>query len=180
MVKKVYIHKVLSIVLLLLFYACSSQKKEKTTLNIVTNSEMDTTKKYVMKELDTFSSKNIMRWKEYFNLRDFLKIYQEISSREALNNALELKGLTKLAKDSINIKELKIASFKARLNVFQNEVLRLADMTYIPAISVQEIDHQVKSVFSTFNSINSKIEHTFKKKSFDNSMELQRVFEKDD
>ena len=165
--------------MLVLLASCSSQKKEKTKPNIITSSEMDVTKKYALKQLNSPSLKNIEPWKEYFSLKDFLKIYEEISPREALNNALELKELTKLAKDSIAIEELKISSFKARLNVFQNEVLRLADMTYIPAISVKEIDHQVKNVLSTFNAMNSKIEHTFKKKSFDTSIDLQAIFGED-
>ncbi|CAM1365243.1 hypothetical protein [Tenacibaculum xiamenense] len=164
--------------IIVLLSSCTSQKKESSEQEAITNSEMDVIKKHTLKTLDSLSLKNIQSWKEYSDLKDFLKIYKEISSREALNNALELKQLTKLAKDSIDIEELKVPAFKARINVFQNEVLRLADMTYIPAITVREIDLQVKNVFSTFNSLNSKIEHTFRKKSFDNSVKLDSIFNK--
>ncbi|SED20765.1 hypothetical protein SAMN04489761_4623 [Tenacibaculum sp. MAR_2009_124] len=161
-----------------MLFSCKSQKKEAIEQNTTVNSKMDIPKKHTSKKLDSLSLNNIRLWKEYFDLKDFLKVYEEISSREALNNALELKQLTKLAKDSIDIEELKAPAFKARINVFQNEVLRLADMTYIPAITAKEIDLQVKNVFSTFSSLNSKIEHTFRKKSFDNSVKIDSIFNK--
>ncbi len=178
MSKKLYFQKLLSFLVIILLCSCTSQKKENTEQEVTTNSDMDIVKKHTSKTLDSLSLKNIQAWKEYFDLKDFLIVYENISSREALNNALELKQLTKLAKDSIDIEELKSSAFKARINVFQNEVLRLADMTYIPAITSKEIDLQVKNIFSTFNSLNSKIEHTFRKKSFDNSVKIDSIFDK--
>ena len=63
------------------------------------------------------------------NLKDFLKIYESISSIEALNNSLELKQLTKLAKDSINIEILSIIRLR-RISVLLL-ILRLI-IVFIP------------------------------------------------
>ncbi|MGG8496696.1 hypothetical protein ACQY1Q_09780 [Tenacibaculum sp. TC6] len=139
---------------------------------------MEVINSYNYTEPDSIALRNIKKWTEYFDLKDFLNEYTEISAREALNNALELRELTKKAKDSNKVQELQTPAFMARIDVFENEVLRLADMTYIPSISSNEVNFQIKNVFSTFNSLNSKIEHTYRKKSFDNSVKIDSIFNK--
>ncbi len=178
MIKNIISFNIFSFILFVFFFSCNSKKQKNTTDDLVKISKMQRKKKHKAKDLDSIASNNIKPWKEYFDLKDFLKIYESISSIEALNNSLELKQLTKLAKDSINIEVLKTPSFNARINVFQNEVSRLSDMSNIPSITAKEVVLQVENIFLTFNSLNSKIEHTFKKKMFNDSIKLDSVFDK--
>lgn len=158
---------------------CSQKKKNDSDISVNTNqNSMNINVSHNYTKIDSISLRNILEWKEYFDLKDFLDIYQKISAREALNNALELKGLTKKAIDSNRVDNLQSSAFKARIHVFENEVLRLSDMTYIPSITSNEVNQQVTNIFSTFSSLNSKIEHTFRKKSFDNSVKIDSIFNK--
>ncbi len=126
--------------------------------------------------LDDTSSKEIKLWKEYFITADFLQKLEKTTPVEALNNAIELKKLTKQLKDSLNIKILKTPAFKARVNVFENEVLRLADMTYIPSITATEINKQVAKIFSLYGSMNTKINTVYAKQRFDKAIKLDSLF----
>ena len=131
---------------------------------------------YKVKPLNDANLQRIKHWKEFKDLQEFLAVYNKISAREALDNALELKSLTKIAKDSNRIDALQTRAFKARINVFENEVLRLVDMTYIPAISSGEVNKQISAVVNTYNSMASKIEHTYKKQDLDKTVKLDSVF----
>ncbi len=126
--------------------------------------------------LDEESTKEIKKWKEYFITEEFVSHFKSISPTEALNNAIELKDLTKQLKDSLNIQILKTPAFKARINVFENEVLRLADMTYIPSISSKDINAQVEKVLALFGSMNDKINTVYAKKRFDKAIKLDSIF----
>jgi len=126
--------------------------------------------------LDKTSIKEIKNWKEYFTLNDFIEHLENTTPTEALNNALELKTLTKNLKDSLNIKILKTPAFKARMNVFENEVLRLADMTYIPSITSQEINTQVTKILNLYGGMNDKINTVYIKKRFDKAIKLDSIF----
>ena len=118
----------------------------------------------------------IRPWKEYFIVEDFLQELKNTTPTEALNNALELKTLTKHLKDSLNIEPLKTSSFKARINVFENETLRLADMTYIPSISANEVNNQVEKIMVIFGSVNDKINTVYTKKKFDSEINIDSLF----
>lgn len=120
--------------------------------------------------------KNIENWQEYRNVNELLKRYEQISPNEALNNALELKDVTQNLKDNINLKILNSASFQARANVLHNESLRLADMTYIPAITAQEVNAQVDKILVVFSSLNEKINTIFIQKKFEDEIEINDVF----
>lgn len=119
---------------------------------------------------------NITNWPAYRNVHELLKRYEQISPNEALNNALELKDLTQTLKDSIGPKILQIPSFQARLNVLHNESLRLADMTYISAITAEEINAQVAKILVVFSSVNEKINTVFTQKKFDDEIKINAVF----
>ncbi|MDO6812770.1 hypothetical protein [Tenacibaculum soleae] len=127
-------------------------------------------------KIDAAASKEIKQWKEYFTVEDFMQQLRKTSPTEALNNALELKTLTKQLKDSLTIKALKTPAFKARENVFENEILRLADMTYIPSITSKEVNNQVDKIFSLFSSMNHKINAVYAKKSFDKANKIDSLF----
>ncbi|PKH49496.1 hypothetical protein CXF68_01790 [Tenacibaculum sp. Bg11-29] len=126
--------------------------------------------------LNETPTKEIKNWKEYFILKDFIQLLKNTSPTEALNNALELKKLTKHLKDSLNIETLKTPAFKARMNVFENEVLRLTDMTYIPSITSKEINNQVNKVLDLYGGMNDKINTVYIKKRFDKEIKLDSIF----
>lgn len=161
---------------LLISVSCKQKENQKNTP--IKKTGMNTVikhKKYTA--LDKSSNEKINNWKAYFTTDEFLHQLTNTTPTEALNNALELKKLTKQLKDSLNIKTLKTPAFKARINVFENEVLRLADMTYIPSISSKEINNQVKKILSLFSSINHKINTVYAKERFDKEIELDSLFD---
>lgn len=48
-------------------------------------------------------------------------------------------------------------SFRTRVNVLENETLRLKDMTFIPAITANDVNTQVDKILAAFSATNSKI-----------------------
>ena len=144
------------ILLILFIFSCkdSVQKQEqniqKPTKGVVINHSK-------LVALESTSKINISKWKEYQSVSDHLKMFSSISANEALNNALQLSSLVKKMKDSIRPKNLMNPSFRTRINVLENEVLRLKDMTYITAITTKEVNQQVDKVLEAFSATNSKI-----------------------
>ncbi|MFV0249340.1 MAG: hypothetical protein ACK5H1_10350 [Tenacibaculum sp.] len=163
-----------------LLFACSKKKEVKTQNSKanLSSSPMHVEALFVCDELDSITTKRIENWKEYFVLKKFLRVYKKISPRVALYNAVELKELTKKVKDSSRVSNLQTPAFRARVNVFENEVLRLADMVQIPSISADEVNFQVKKIFLAFGSLNTKIIHTFRKESFDDSVKVAKLNQK--
>ncbi|WBX73965.1 hypothetical protein PG913_01605 [Tenacibaculum pacificus] len=167
----------LFLLLSLVFFIFSCKKEENKTNTPIQKTGMDTAVKHPKyTELDKTSTKEIEKWKEYFILENFLQQLKKITPAEALNNALELKQLTKHLKDSLNITTLKTPAFKARMNVFQNEILRLNDMENIPAITPKEVNSQLSKVFVLFGSMNTKINTIYAKKQFDKEINLDSLF----
>lgn len=119
-----------------------------------------------IKPLQNISRKKIKNWKTYHDFTTFLKRFEKISPSESLTNASELKELSKNLKDSINVKSLNHAAFRARVNTLNNEILRLADMALIPSIEATEVHSQINKIFLIFNSVNAKIDAIFLKKEF--------------
>ena len=160
---------------LLITLSCKKESNQKNTS--AKKTDMNASVKHLKyTQLDEVSTIEIKEWKEYFIADDFIKQLENTTPSEALNNALELKKLAKHLKDSLNIKTLKTPAFKARVNVFENEVLRLADMTYIPSITSREVNAQVKKIFSLFGSMNSKINTVYAKKRFDKAIKIDSLF----
>lgn len=143
----------------------TKENLKKPELNIATNYPKPDA-------LNLYSEKNLSYWKEYETLASFFKIYDKISLNEALNNAIELKGLVKKLKDSIKPKILDNNAFKTRVNVLENEVLRLVDMSYIPAIKSEEINTQVLKVIEVFSSLNQKINTLYSQKRFEDAINV--------
>ena len=163
------------ILLLLIFISCGSDKKtEQKSQEKPETSKVFQHKKTV--ELTPLSKKEMGDWKEYNSLDEFLDRFKNISSNEALSNALELKILVKNLKDSIRPKELKIPEFKARINVLENESLRLADMTYISAITPTEVNEQVAKLLLIYSSTNAKINSVYRRILFENNINVTSDF----
>ncbi|MBS9774155.1 MAG: hypothetical protein KGV59_03235 [Tenacibaculum sp.] len=157
-----------------LFVSCLKKADNKETGT--KKPQMSITKKHIpIKELNKTCEEEIKNWEEYNDLKIFLNRFTNISPNDALNNALELKMLSKKIKDSIRIDILKTSAFKARLNVFENETLRLADMTHIPAITSKDVNNQVKKIINTFNYINDKINDVYTQKLYNKSLNIDSL-----
>ncbi len=123
------------------------------------------------------AQKKIGDWREYSELNEFLTHFNSISPNEALQMATELKGLTKNLKDSLKIDILKIDALKARVNVFENEVLRLNDMALIPAVKAKEVNSQIDKILLVFGSYNNKVNTIYSKEQFNQEINPDDFFE---
>lgn len=161
-----------------LFISCDNTKQE-AKVDII-KPEMSKVSNHNYKIiLDNFSLKKVENWNEYNELTNFLKRFKSTSPNEALSNAIELKNIIKKLKDSIRINDLKTASFKARVNVLENEALCLVDMTYISAITPKEVNTQIDKIFTIYSSVNAKINTVFTKKQFNEDINLDSFFKLD-
>lgn len=101
--------------------------------------------------------KDVEDWEELNSLEILLKQFEKASVNEALGNALELSELAKSLKDSVIPSKFDKESFKARINIFYNEALRLADVNTIEDVTVEEANSQIEKVIETYSAINIKI-----------------------
>jgi hypothetical protein len=122
--------------------------------------------------LTPFAKKRLSNWREYKDVDEFITSFYNISIPEALSNARELSDLVVLMKDSIRVEELKTPSLMARINVLENETLRLADMATIPSISDKEVKDEVNSILQVFSALNSKINTFYKATELQNTLEI--------
>ena len=165
----------LFVIILLGTVSCSKKKPKtqaiftKDSLKIV-NSRIEVPLGEVL--IPTAKNK-LSKWREYIDVDNFITQFYNISTSEALSNAKELSNLVILMKDSIRVKELKIPSVIARINVLENETLRLADMSTIPSIKDAEVKEEVTSILTVFSALNSRI-NTFYK-----ALVLQKALEID-
>jgi len=81
--------------------------------------------------------------------------------------------------DSLNIDLFKTRSFKSRLHVLENEVMRLEDMSNIQAITTQEVNLQIDKIFLVFTSLNDKINTAFNQEKFEKDIDLGDFFTMD-
>jgi len=164
-----------ALLLLLLFVGC--KKSVQTPTETTKKSDLSQTIKHKTYSVVKPSAKNmIANWKEYALVDDFLKAYENISPEEAFANTFELQELTKALKDSLNITALKTPAFKSRLNVFENEVLRLSDMSEIPAITSTEVNQQIDKVLLIYGSLNDKINTVYNQQKFEEEINLDSFF----
>lgn len=165
---KPFIYLFFSIIL----FSCSSKKDETLNVSQQKNALSITYQQQPVEAVKPKFYKQIEDWKALNTLNVFIKRFENVSPNEALINALELKGLVKELKDSISPKIFNLPSFKARVNVFYNEALRLADLTDIPAISSSEVNMQVTKTLEAFSAVNSKINNLLTKKEFEDMMTI--------
>lgn len=116
--------------------------------------------------------KEVKDWKELKTIDSFFVKFRKISPNEALSNAIELKDLVKNLKDSIKPKSFDTPSLNARINILNNEVLRLADLTEIGAIQAEEVNKQVDKTMSAFSDLNTKINTILAKVRFENEIKI--------
>jgi len=99
----------------------------------------------------------VENWNEYQQLDQFLTAFYSISPTEALNLSKELSTITKQLKDSISIERFTRPDISIRINVLNNNVLRLADMATISSINSEEVKMEIQSILDAFSALNAKI-----------------------
>ena len=163
----------------LLFITFISCKKSVQTPDVNTKkSDMTLAVKHKnFGELTNSSKEMISDWEEYETLHELITSYQNISPEEALGNASDLHVYVDRMKDSLTIKSLKTPAFKSRMNVLENEVLRLLDMNEIPAITAKEVNAQIDKMFLIFGSLNDKINTVYDQEKFNEEINLDDFFE---
>ncbi|WP_435416441.1 hypothetical protein [Polaribacter aestuariivivens] len=120
--------------------------------------------------------KEVENWQELKAIDSFFVKFEKISPNEALSNALELKDLVKSLKDSVIPVLFDVPAFKARVNILENESLRLADLTLIPAIKASEVNAQVDKTILAFSGVNTKINTILAKKRFEDEIDVKVDF----
>lgn len=115
---------------------------------------------------------DLEKWKEYENVDEFILKFYSVSTLEALSNAKELADLAGAMKDSIRLRKLDEPSTVARINVFHNETLRLADMANIPSIKKEEVKSSVSKILELYSALNSKINTIYKSEEVQNALEI--------
>jgi hypothetical protein len=159
-----------------IFLSCDKKKEEVVQVQ-ETKSLLSVVKNYrVAEKVDSIFLKDIEDWKELKAVDKFLSRFKKASPNEILSNALELKELVQSLKDSITPPLFDNLSFKTRIDILDNEVLRLADMTFIPAIKADEVTKQTEKIINSFSAINSKVNSIFIKERFEDEIELDINF----
>lgn len=116
--------------------------------------------------------KDIENWEELRSLQTELSRLENISVNEALASASDLSGLAKSLKDSIIPNKFDKESFKARINIFYNETLRLADIYTIENITVKEANNQIEKVIATYSAVNTKINSILEEKELESLIDV--------
>ena len=169
------------LVVIIFFSSCNAKDPIKKTLEASQDSLVykDVKKQNKLHtKLNLTAKKAVSNWKEYQILNEFIQQYKLISYSEALSNATELSELATHLKDSIALKKLKTPSVKTRLNILQNECLRLKDMEDIPAITPQEVTNKVVDIIAAYAAVNAKFNSVYQINEMENELELDPDFEK--
>jgi hypothetical protein len=114
----------------------------------------------------------VENWKEYHDVDAMVKKYYSISVSEALTNAAELSELVTFMQDSIRVEELDRPNVLARIHVFRNQTLRLADMASIPAITDEEVKAEVEKILEVYDAFHSKINTIYSASAIQESLEV--------
>ncbi len=173
--------------LFFVFFAVSCKKKTtKTTEKEVIRPEMSIVVNHKKPTpLQAEAKEKLKEWKDYNEFIIFLKRFENISPNEALSNATEIKTLIKKLKRNLQNKKTIILegfdsdAFKARVDVLENEILRLYDMSLIPSITAKEVNFTVDKIYLIFGSLNAKINTMFKLKHYNEEIDSTKTWKKD-
>jgi hypothetical protein len=166
----------LPLLVFIIFFSCVKKKEEmqqkqeiKPLLSVVKNYN-------VAEKINPLFLQDTEGWQELKAVDNFLLRFKKVSPNEILSNALELKGLVQALKENIKPPLFENASFNTRINILQNETLRLADMTFIPAIKATEVTAQANKIINAYSAINSKINSILLKKGFEDDIDIDIAF----
>lgn len=162
--------------LFVLFVSCAD-KEQKTVNNNQPKALLSVSKTHAsIEQIKPEFKKEVEGWKELNSINTFISRFEKTSPNAALSNALELRDLVKNLNDSIVPSLYDIPSFKARVNILNNEVLRLADLTSIPAVTADEVNVEVDKIIAAVSSLNSKINTIHSQKRFEDSIDVDFEF----
>ncbi|HIE46106.1 MAG TPA: hypothetical protein EYP87_08095 [Flavobacteriaceae bacterium] len=131
--------------------------------------------------LHSEAKKAIENWQEYISVSDFISKFYNTSTKEVLLNSAQFYELTSHLKDSIRLDRFKKPSLKIRLNVLNNEALRLFDMDSIPSITNKEVIHETENIINAYNALNIKINNSVKRDLLSNDLSgFNHLFETKD
>ena len=164
------------ILLSVLLFSCGNKKQETQEIQQEKPSLSIVKKHRSAKSIEPVFLKEVENWEELSAVNTFLKKFEKASPNEVLSNALELRDLVKSLKDSVTPAIFNTPSFTTRVNVLNNETLRLADLTFIPAIKTEEINLQVDKTIAAFSAVNSKINTVLSKKRFEDAIDVKVDF----
>lgn len=166
----------ISLIISLIIFSCD-QKQDQAKPDEKVKPLLSVVKEHLpVKPVNPMYVAEIENWEELKAVDNFLGRFKKVSANEILSNALELKGLAKNLKDNIKLEQFNVASFKARINIFYNETLRLADMTTIRAITATEVHQQTEKIIDAFSAVNAKVNTIFSKKRFEDEIEIDVKF----
>jgi len=172
---------IVSIFLILIFVQSCAKKNKKDivedSINTTIKQTIENNKRTKVITLNRNSKKEVKNWKEYQLVSDILAKYVSMSNEEALSNAKELSELVKHLKDSLSDKRLESTPLKARINILQNECLRLNDMSNIPSITPKEISDKVDNILESYSAFNAKLNIVFSVRNMENELELDPDFQ---
>lgn len=154
--------------------SCGSAEKKRNSseaLDSIQNSEEKIQSKINI-TLSRVSREAIKDWSEFEEVDDFIINYYNISVSDALSLSSELNDLVTLMRDSIRVEKLRIAPINSRLNVLQNETLRLRDMSKISSITSEEVTKEVKSILEVYDSFLSRINTIYKAEELQKRLEF--------
>jgi len=162
------------LIILLTGFSCNKNKDTQEVSEISDSLKLDVNhiENRIGETLIPEAKVELDNWKEYQLVDELLLKYYSINTLEALSNANELSRLVKMMKDSIKIEKLKKPNIIARINVLENETLRLADMATIPSISKEEVKEEVGDIVAIYSALNAKINTIYKSESIQNMLEV--------
>lgn len=167
------VKQLIYLLLFVVLFSCENDKKE-TLITVQEIPQLSIAKQHVaLVNVKPTYEKEVENWQELKSVKTFIKKFEKVSPNEALSNALELRDLVVNLKDSIKPPLFNNKPFETRVNVLHNEVLRLADLTFIPAITSEEVNLQVDKTIAAFSSVNSKINSILAKKSFEDAIDIE-------
>jgi len=157
--------------LMVALLGCHSEQKLKNNQSIKLKQQEINLKINQPLKLTPEASTLIKNWKEYQNFKTFFNQFRMPTPSEALNNAKELNTLAQQLKDSIRNKLLDNVPFKARLDVLQNETMRLQDMVNIPNLKAPDIKAQINKILAAFNATNAKLNNLVVQKQIESDLD---------
>jgi hypothetical protein len=111
--------------------------------------------------LNDLASKEMNNWKHFDEFQNAITNFYQTTPEKAKLNAKDLSIIIVKIKDSITIEKLNKPDVIARLNILNNEALRLHDMSTISTITNEEVNAKIENIIYAYESIIAKINQVY-------------------